>query len=738
MKFRATCFCIALLFLVATSAPGQWSTEYEMSRDEVYYAMVFPADTAGYIVGEDGKVYKSTDGGDSWVSMATPLTEDYYDIFFKDAVEGWVVGDHGAILCTTDGTNWTEHDSSGIMTRDDLNGVWFYGGKGWICGDNGNIWYSTDNGSTWKPATVPYSDDMMDITFVDGYKGYAACDGDGIIYTDDGGVTWSSATVDLGPHSYTRADIEAVQVYDDSIGFATGWGAVVGSDPTIILKTNDYGKTWNTPDTDYSWDTFCYGYDFTIISGQNGDQIVLVGGGSSHSAITIFSHDGGDTWLPSGAFYGEDLRSIAFVPNTSCRVIAVGDEGTIASSDFPEGETAEKWSFYQLPGPGYGGVLALDSYGQKCVAAGANGHIFREDSSFVPGVIAPKHFAPDIHDVEILPDGYPWYVCGDFKYLCRSADQGSTWSQIQHSMFFECAFHGMHWFNENEGILVGKNSDRGAVFETDDGGEHLFQNWSGLRGRYINDVSFAPDNSNIGVAAGDDTCLYTITGGEVWLGGSENVADPGIDFRGCHMVNENVGWMVGDEGIYCKTVDGGVNWTQQDGITTGQDLLDVYFHTEDYGWMCGDDGLILYTGDGGYSWTDISDSYMGSRDINAVHMVGPAGTLFIGARSGMIRSRSDSTTYANIPKDLPFVLHQNYPNPFNPSTTIKFSLQEGTHVSLKVYDVSGKMIKRLLDEYMKEGEHKVRFKPEGLASGVYFYRLEAGSKVTTRKMILLH
>ncbi len=128
---------------------------------------------------------------------------------------------------------------------------------------------------------------------------------------------------------------------------------------------------------------------------------------------------------------------------------------------------------------------------------------------------------------------------------------------------------------------------------------------------------------------------------------------------------------------------------------------------------------------------------MGGADVNAVYLVGTTGKLYIGADDGIVRSRSDDVTDAETPRNLPFVLNQNYPNPFNPSTTIKFSLPGDTHVSLNVYDVSGKLVGRVLDEDMTAGEHTVRFKAEGLASGVYFYRLEAGSKVTTRKMILL-
>jgi hypothetical protein len=86
---------------------------------------------------------------------------------------------------------------------------------------------------------------------------------------------------------------------------------------------------------------------------------------------------------------------------------------------------------------------------------------------------------------------------------------------------------------------------------------------------------------------------------------------------------------------------------------------------------------------------------------------------------------------------LVFNLMQNYPNPFNPSTTIRFVIREASHVSLKLYDLSGKEVAVLVDEFKNSGEYSANFTAKGLSSGVYFYRLENGSNVITRKMLLL-
>lgn len=91
-----------------------------------------------------------------------------------------------------------------------------------------------------------------------------------------------------------------------------------------------------------------------------------------------------------------------------------------------------------------------------------------------------------------------------------------------------------------------------------------------------------------------------------------------------------------------------------------------------------------------------------------------------------------------------FVLYQNYPNPFNPVSTIRYSIPsvtlsgvEGFRVQLKIYDVLGNEVETLVDEYKPAGTYEVEFNASKFTSGVYFYRLQAGSFMETKKMILL-
>jgi hypothetical protein len=90
---------------------------------------------------------------------------------------------------------------------------------------------------------------------------------------------------------------------------------------------------------------------------------------------------------------------------------------------------------------------------------------------------------------------------------------------------------------------------------------------------------------------------------------------------------------------------------------------------------------------------------------------------------------------ANVP--LQFVLEQNYPNPFNPSTKIQFSIVHRQLTIVKVYDVLGREVATLVNAVKEPGTYTVEFDASSLASGVYFYRLQAGTYVETRKLLLL-
>ena len=84
-----------------------------------------------------------------------------------------------------------------------------------------------------------------------------------------------------------------------------------------------------------------------------------------------------------------------------------------------------------------------------------------------------------------------------------------------------------------------------------------------------------------------------------------------------------------------------------------------------------------------------------------------------------------------------FVLSQNYPNPFNPTTDIKYDLPKSGLVSLRVYDINGRLIKEIVNQKQVAGSYTARFDASNLSSGIYFYKLSAGEFKAQNKMVLI-
>lgn len=93
------------------------------------------------------------------------------------------------------------------------------------------------------------------------------------------------------------------------------------------------------------------------------------------------------------------------------------------------------------------------------------------------------------------------------------------------------------------------------------------------------------------------------------------------------------------------------------------------------------------------------------------------------------------SNFNNVPSE--YVLNQNYPNPFNPTTNISFGLPERSNVVLKVFNMLGEEVAELVNETLEAGTHLYNFDASKLTSGIYFYSLQAGSNLVTKKMTLI-
>jgi photosystem II stability/assembly factor-like uncharacterized protein len=193
----------------------------------------------------------------------------------------------------------------------------------------------------------------------------------------------------------------------------------------------------------------------------------------------------------------------------------------------------------------------------------------------------------------------------------------------------------------------------------------------------------------------DPTILRKNMSDTVWRKVTTGIMKDG-ELYGVSSPSSKVVYVCGSEGMIFKSTDGGDTWGAMT-VQTKRNLKAIYFYNDHRGFAVGDSGTILYTLNGGV------------MDV------------------------------VKEPPPLPdkFILYQNYPNPFNPTTTINYKLPVTTYVTLKVFDLLGREVATLVNEEMHAREHSVQWNAEQLASGMYFYYIEAGNYSEMKKAVLL-
>jgi photosystem II stability/assembly factor-like uncharacterized protein len=329
----------------------------------------------------------------------------------------------------------------------------------------------------------------------------------------------------------------------------------------------------------------------------------------------------------------------------------------------------------------------------------------------------------------------------------RTTDGGSTWvkdvlSTVEGDFGFQIQFVDIN----NGWLLIFNFSTQVATFmKTTDGGN----NWNPFTGAGI---FYFVDANNGWAFYGSGTnganppfkILRTTNGGTDW---TEQFTDntPG-GYNDMYFSDLNNGWIVGDSGKVIKTTDGGTNWNfvTNSGINPNERSKTVFFLNANTGWISSktDIGLayIQHTTDGGASWATQGTPYDNQNDGNSIFSI-----YFVDSQNGWLTASGSVICHYkgatgvdendNIPSK--FSLSQNYPNPFNSSTRISYSIPNSDLVNLKIYDLLGREIQTLVNEFQAADIYFVNFDASKLSSGTYFYKLQVGSFVEVKKMLYL-
>lgn len=305
----------------------------------------------------------------------------------------------------------------------------------------------------------------------------------------------------------------------------------------------------------------------------------------------------------------------------------------------------------------------------------------------------------------------------------------------------------VQFVDQNNGYALLYNFSTGvaSAFKSTDGGN----NWSFFNNMGIfyfvdNNNGWAYSGSGINGSEPPFKIFRTTNGGTDWTEQfSDNTAG---EFSSIFFSDLNNGWVVGAKGKVIKTTNGGSNWTfvTNMGLLPTETCKTVFFLDANNGWIPSKDNtntpFIKHTTDGGVSWSTQPTPFSDPNGYNAIFSI-----YFVDANNGWLTAdygriaRYTGTTDAdnNINPVNQFKLQQNYPNPFNPATSIQYSIGNREFVSLKIYDVLGTEITELVNEDKAAGNYEVKFNASNYPSGIYFYKLQAGSLTETKKMILL-
>lgn len=671
-----------------------------------------------------------------WVkqnSLTYPKTLNQFD--FTDVNTGWAVGDSGRVMNTTNGgMNW---NSVSLNTNINFRLVQFANANtGYIAGDSGRVYKTINAGVIWNQISTGTDRGFFGMYFTDASTGYVG--GMSIILkTTNGGSSWNTQ---FNNGSYNITDLFF-------LNGETGWANLAASD---LLKTTNGGTNWVDVGSSVSGQLYFLnentGWAFPLFPNSSGPLQMTVNGGSSWSVVpglnnmSIYSI----RFVDANTGYGAGILGMIRTTDAGASWVKETSEIFIRHIDF---ENQTGWGIGSTGsmikstnnGVNWGNISPDINTGRLYSAKFFNantGYVMGTAGTFAKttngGTSWERKNMNTVKDMTVFQfidnmTGWALHQTGLYgtSQIYKTTTGGDSWQQT--NLNTNKAIYTMHFVNPNTGWVVGdsgtvlKSTNGGADWQTQsvatikkflsvrafdvskvvisspDGGLYTTFNGGSLwtpYNEFNNTLLGYCDiiNSTTAYIAGVDTLLKTTNSGGNWFN-VENSMPPG--YKPLNFINENLGYTVRGQFVY-KTEDGGVNW-EAELIENSQSITNLSFINANTGWVVGENGGIYKTTNG---------TAIGIHQISST-----------------------------IPKD--FSLGQNYPNPFNPNTTINFDIPKNAFVEIKVFDVLGREVASLVNEQLAAGKYKTDWNAPNYTSGIYFYRLNAGSFSETRKMILI-
>jgi hypothetical protein len=638
-------------------------------------------------------VFRSTNYGASWFPASAGLTDT---TVFALAIAGTNVFAgtmaRGVFRSTNYGTTWTAVDSG-------LTNMWVMSlavdGTNLFAGTWGSgLFVSTDNGTSWTAVSAGIT--CVSSILAMGGKLFASSSIDnGVFVSTDNGTTWT--------HRLTNTSVMALASRGENI-FA-------GAETDGMYRSTDNGMSWNPVDSGLScgYTNALAVYGTTILAGTRAgvyrsmtDGAVWEPAYNGIACAQVYCFCTRDSTLYAGTSGGGVFKST----NNGTSWAAINHGLTIPISG---GSTLPLVNALAYSTHGSGGIELFVG-----VAYGWVYHSTDDGASWAPVSKPPK--TPAVWSI-LVNDTKVYAGTGNGIFF--STNSGASWSEVDSGL----TSRSVNTLAMSDMSLFAGTS-RGGFFRSTNNGTTWTPFNNGLNEGF-------PEMTTYSLVAGSNGHGGTTLFAGTYQGGVFRVA---LDDSAALWEPANKGLPSGSANLIVAKPNG----------TGGTDLFvamyDALFNSVG----------AYFSSNNGDSWTDIglSKTTINSIGVNDKYLF----VVTYGAGPGIDAGSSVWTTGVwrrlvtevtgitqQLTSEIPlrFSLEQNYPNPFNPATEIGMRIAKGGFVSLKVFDVLGRQVATLVNQVKHPGTYTVTWDASGVATGVYFYRLHAGSFVDVKKMLLV-
>lgn len=617
------------------SASTGWCWQNPRPTGNRVNTVFFLNGTTGWRGGDNGEIFKTTDGGVTWARQATGITAGIYGIRFVNASTGWATGAFGALLRTTDGgTSWSlskvgdpQYGTPDISTITAVDAKTVYLGRPIGLGQGTGVMYgSKDGGATWQ--SIPTSPYLITST-----GKFWSLQSNAVSVSSDGGQSYSSVLSFKLPTGYNYFDSTNLWAQDDLR--AVAYTRVSGYDyvnfrwsyQETFYTTVDGGVNWSKAEGASTGSTS----GIQRLVSMSADGKVLLG--SNYNSL-LRSTDGGLNWAavagPSSEYYSVYYATLGNgeLAASSYNGLWLSKDAGTTWSKLSNPNTTNSNGYYTITADSLrrveaGVLLAFDNAGStylsrddgqtwKLVVAPLDGNYGQ--SSVVAFSDAKNGFMVDaqsrvfttkdggatwaaktlamgsVRALQFVNKQTGWLVAGDGK-LYKSTDAGATWATVP--IASGVSFANVYFQNENLGWS--QRSSGGAQYTfTRDGGK----TWTELPLPY--GVSSMRQGETSWVAVGSSGAIYVSTdAGSTW-----NATYTGTlaNLTAVAFSDAKTAWAVGWDNTLLKSEDGGLKWSLVKLPGSSTALRDIKFANAKVGWIVGDNGLILATQDGGKTW----------------------------------------------------------------------------------------------------------------------------------------